>query len=126
MFVEDAIDFEMAWEPTLEANAVVISSFVLTLLSAFPVPASICNMAVNVAIGALTFVAVSGSTASTASTASTVSTVSTVSTASYVSTTSTMPTASVLATVSATLSEKSSPPGCISKFFGKGVLGVLL
>jgi len=110
-FVGDAIDFDVFWERALEGNALIIVS---SLLSAFPLSACICCMAVNFAIGALTFMAVSSSTASTVSTVSTASSVSSASSASSASTT---PMASALATVAAALSEKGGPCGCISKCF---------
>jgi len=66
MFVGDAIDFDVAWEPALEANALIIS-VVSFLLRAFALSACICSMAVNSAIGALTFMTVSGSTVSSVS-----------------------------------------------------------
>jgi len=69
-FVGDAFDFDMTWEPTMEANALVVSSVVSSLLGVFPHPASIGSIAVNFAISALTVVAVPGSTDSTASTVS--------------------------------------------------------
>jgi len=99
----------MTWEPALGANAFVVSSILSSLVGTFPLHACISSMAVNFTIGALTFVAVSGATAST------VSTVSTVSPMCTVSSPSTTPTA----TVAATLSEMGGAPRCVSKFFGE-------
>ena len=85
----------MAWEPALDANALIVA-VVSSLLSVFAFSACICSMAVNFAIGALTFVAVSGSTAS-----------------------STASTAFASATIPAMLGEKGGPCGCVSEFFGE-------
>jgi len=43
MFVGDAIDCDVAWEPEQEANALLIDS---SLLSAIPVPGCICSLGV--------------------------------------------------------------------------------
>jgi hypothetical protein len=104
MFVGNAIDFDVAWEPALVANVLIdssaVTSAVSSLQSAFPFSACICGMAVNFAIGALSLLPIS--VAISAFTAFTASTASTASTADFTF---------ALARTAAMLGEKGSPQG---------------
>ena len=62
-FVQDTIEFDRAWEPAQESNALILS-VVSSLLRMLALSACICSMAVKCAIDALTFVAVFASTMS--------------------------------------------------------------
>jgi hypothetical protein len=95
MVVEDTIVFVVTSEPELAACG-LIGSVVHSVLSMFAFSECICSMDINYALGAHTFVAISGCTASV--------------TASMTLT---------LAEVAPILTEKGGPCGCVSKFCGE-------
>lgn len=101
IIVAEKIELNVAWEPTLEPKLKIISLAVSSLLSVFPFCACISTMALNVAIGAVTLMAVSGSTTCNMSTVSSGS--------------STL----VSARTDTFFDMKGGPHSCISEFIGK-------